>query len=168
MTIFTPRGWTPGLIQQRFASTTPTSYNADSGTIDCVIGRGSPVRRFSGTEVLRIAPDAVIIDRLVAGGIPLLDSHDALGKVTRVWFSGGALMGQLSFKATAEGRKAEGMVKRGEIIAISAGYTVRDWEISDDDGNVIDPEKTQLRWDDSDLTSDEIGIARSELGYRAS
>jgi hypothetical protein len=77
-------------------------------------------------------------------------------------------MGQLSFKATAEGRKAEGMVKRGEIIAISAGYTVRDWEISDDDGNVIDPEKTQLRWDDSDLTSDEIGIARSELGYRAS
>jgi hypothetical protein len=63
---------------------------------------------------LRIAPDAVIIDR--AGGIPLLDSHgisSALGKVTRVWFSGGALMGQPSFNASAEGRKAEGMVKRG-------------------------------------------------------
>jgi hypothetical protein len=57
MTIFTPRGWTPGLIQQRFASTTPTSYNADSGTIDCVIGRGSPVRRFSGTEVSQLRWD---------------------------------------------------------------------------------------------------------------
>jgi Caudovirus prohead serine protease len=158
MTNFTPRGWKPGLIEKRFANTTPTSYDAESRTVDCVISRGSPVARFYGTEVLRIAPSAVVIDRLAAGGIPLLDSHqqtgigNSLGRFTRVWFSGGALMGKIAFNATAEGRKAEGMVKRGEITGISAGYSVREWEISDEDGTVIDPEKTQLRWDDTGLT----------------
>jgi hypothetical protein len=158
---FTPRGWTPGLIEHRYldaAATQPLSYSAETRTVDAVISMGSPVRRFYGTEVLRIDPNAVIIDRLVSGGIPLLDSHqtngigNALGRVTRVWFSGGALMGKLAFNATAEGRKAEGMVARGEISGISAGYRVDEWEIADQDGNVIDPEKSQLRWDDTDLT----------------
>jgi hypothetical protein len=121
-----------------------------------VISRGSPVTRFYGTEVLRISPDAVIIDRLISGGIPLLDSHNqgaisnSLGRVQRVWFSGGALIGKLAFNGTTEGRKAEGMVKRGEISGVSAGYRVEEWEVSDADGNVIDPDRT--RWDDGDLT----------------
>jgi hypothetical protein len=156
---FTPRGWTPGLIEHRYldaAAKGPLSYNAEFRTVDAVISMGSPVRRFYGTEVLRIAPDAVIVDRLASSGIPLLDSHaggsinNALGRVTRVWFSGGALMGTLTFNATSEGRKAEGMVARGEISGISAGYRVDEWEISDEDGDVIDPEK--LRWDDTGLT----------------
>jgi len=121
-------------------------------TVDAVISKGSPVPRFYGTEILRIAPDAVIIDRMVSGGIPLLDSHNqagisnALGKVTRVWFSGGALMGCLQFNATTEGRKAEGMVSRGEISAISAGYRVEEWEISDQDGDIVDPDS--VGWND--------------------
>jgi phage head maturation protease len=133
------------------------AHNAEFRTVDAIISMGSPVRRFYGTEVLRIAPDAVIVDRLASSGIPLLDSHqvsgisNALGRVTRVWFSGGALMGALAFNATAEGRKAEGMVARGEIAGISAGYCVRKWEIADQDGKVIDPEKEMVRWDD-DLT----------------
>jgi hypothetical protein len=159
MTQAGPRGWTPGLIEHRFldATATPLTYDAKSRTVDAVISKGSPVSRFYGTEVLRIAPDAVIIDRLIGAGIPLLDSHqqvsigNALGKVTRVWFpGGGALMGKLAFNATAEGRKAEGMVARGEITGISAGYQVQEWEIADEDGYIIDPE--QLRWDDSGLT----------------
>jgi phage head maturation protease len=58
--------------------------------------------------------------------------------------------GKLSFNATAEGRIAEGMVARGEIAGISAGYRVEEWQITDDDGTVIDPESA--RWDDDDLT----------------
>jgi phage head maturation protease len=56
---------------------------------------------------------------------------------------------ELAFNATAEGRKAEGMVARGEIAGISAGYRVEEWEITDSENNVIDPER--VRWDD-DLT----------------
>jgi hypothetical protein len=158
MTTFSPRGWKPGLIEHRFvdATTTPLSYDAERRSVDAVISTGAPVPRFYGTEVLRIAPSAVIIDRLVAGGIPVLDSHqqigigNALGRVTKIWFSGGALMGKLAFNATPEGRKAEGMVQRGEITGISAGYRVEEWQISDENGDIIDPEKSRLRWDDTD------------------
>jgi hypothetical protein len=148
----------PAAISHRLvdtAASVPLSYNAKDRTVDAVISRGSPVKRFYGTEILRISPDAVIIDRLISGGIPLLDSHNqggisnSLGRVQRVWFSGGALMGKLAFNGTTEGRKAEGMVKRGEISGISAGYRVEEWEVSDPKGNVIDPDR--VRWDD-DLT----------------
>jgi hypothetical protein len=43
------------------------------------------------------------------------------------------------------------MVARREITSLSVGYKVDDWKISDSDGNVIDPEKDRVRWDD-DLT----------------
>ena len=88
--------------------------------------------------------------------IPLLDSHQAigignsLGRVQQTWFAKGALMGKLSFNATSEGRKAEGMVARGEIGGISAGYSVQDWEVTDKKGNVVSPDA--VRWDDDGLT----------------
>src|ERR1700694_3892685 len=113
-----PKGWHAGLVEHRFAETKPlpSTYSKAGRTVDAVISRGSPVPRFYGTEVLRIDPASVIVDRLIAGGGSLLDSHqqigigNSLGRVQRVWFSGGALMGQLAFNDTAEGRKAEGMV----------------------------------------------------------
>jgi phage head maturation protease len=160
MAQISPPGLVAGTIQHRYADTTPlpSTYSEANRTVDCVISTGSPVARFYGTEILRIAPDAVIIDRLVAGGIPLLDSHqqgsiiNALGRVTQVWFAGGALMGKLKFNETRDGRIAQGMVGRGEISGISAGYRVEQWEISDDDGNVLDPETYQFRWDETGLT----------------
>jgi phage head maturation protease len=150
----------PGFeIQHRFANdgdAGPITFDKQLRTVDAVISRGSPVKRFYGVEVLRIDPQSVIIDRLVGGGIPLLNSHNqgditaALGKVTRVWFSDdGALMGKLKFNDTAEGRKAGGMVERGEIAGISAGYRVEEWEISDAEGRIVDED--QVGWDD-DLT----------------
>jgi hypothetical protein len=163
MKMISPRGWSPGLIvyrEQRFAdagSSTPLTYDENSRTVDAVLSKGAPVARFYGREVLRIAPDAVIIDRLIAGGIPLLNSHaqsdinSVLGKVTRVWFASGALMGRLQFNETRQGKVAAGMVGRGEIGAVSVGYAVRTWEISDADGNVLDAD-TQWRFDDTDLT----------------
>ncbi|KJC37148.1 hypothetical protein UP09_28300 [Bradyrhizobium sp. LTSP885] len=59
-------------------------------------------------------------------------------------------MGKLAFNQTAEGRKAEGMVSRGEIAGISAGYRVEAWEIADAQGEVVNP--NSMRWDDDDLT----------------
>jgi hypothetical protein len=127
-------------------------------TVDCCISMGSPVVRFYGTEVLRISPDAVGLDRMKGGSvIPLLDSHqgvgitNALGRFTKAWFQRGGLMGQIKFNETPNGELAMGMVERGEIAGISAGYTVREWEISDAKGNILDPEITNIRSDD-DLT----------------
>jgi hypothetical protein len=158
---FGPRGWHAGQIERRYLDATsagPISFNEAGRSVDCVISRGSPVRRFYGTEILRIDSNAVIIDRLIAGGIPLLDSHsqasitNALGRVVEVWFGGDALMGRLKFNETPQGEMAMGMVERNEVAGISAGYKVEEWEIADGDGRVIDPEVDRVRWDDDALT----------------
>jgi hypothetical protein len=120
---------------------------------------GSPVQRFYGTEVLRISPEAVNLDRMTGGSIiPLLDSHqaaginNALGRFTKTWFRRGGLMGTIAFNETPNGELAMGMVERGEIAGISAGYCVNEWEITDSDGRVIDPDVERVRWDEDGLT----------------
>jgi hypothetical protein len=162
-----PQGWRAGQIEKRFADITPATYDADARTVECVISRGSPVQRIYGVEKLRIDPSAVIIDRLIGVGIPFLDSHqqigidNALGKFTRIWFPGdGSLVGKIKFNDTPKGRTSAGMIGRGEIGGVSCGYKVIDWEITDDDGNTIDPETERIRWDDDGLT---FTAARWEL-----
>jgi HK97 family phage prohead protease len=147
----------PHGVATRFVSTVPQSYDADSRTVEVVISRGSPVRRFYGTEVLRIDSKSVILDRLSGGGIPVLDSHqqvgisNSIGLLQRAWFERGGLIGRIAFHDTPEGRRAEGMVRRGEVRGVSAGYRVEEWEITNEDGDIIDPEVDRMRWDD-DLT----------------
>lgn len=146
-----------GVIDTRFADISPSSYDKKSHTFDAVISMGSAVKRFYGTEVLRIAPDAVDLGRMQNGGIPLLDHHkqdgldSILGRTVDTHFKRGALLGHFKFAQTEQGQKAEGMLERGEIAGLSAGYRVEDWEISDGDGKVLDPDSDKLRWDD-DLT----------------
>jgi hypothetical protein len=154
-----PRGWSPGQTSTRFADTKPSSFDVKARTVDCVISCGSPVTRFYGTECLRITPEAVNLDRMKGGSmIPLLDSHqagginNALGRFQKIWFDRGALMGQIRFNETANGQQAMGMVQRGEIAGISAGYAVNEWEITDKKGTVIDPEVERIRWDEDGLT----------------
>jgi phage head maturation protease len=154
-----PRGWSPGKTETRFADSKPTSFDAKTRTVDCVISMGSPVQRFYGTECLRITPEAVDLSRMEGGSmIPLLDSHqagginNALGRFQKIWFNRGALMGQIRFNETANGQQAMGMVQRGEIAGISAGYAVREWLIQDAENNVIDPEVDRIRWDEDGLT----------------
>jgi len=148
-------GWFPGMTETRLASIAPKTFSKSDRTVDAVLSRGSPVERFYGTESLRITKDAVILDRLKQGGIPMLDSHrqdsitSALGRVREAWIDRGpSLMGRLAFNETEYGERAMGMVSRGEISAVSAGYAVREWEIKDSEGRVIDPEKERLRWDE--------------------
>jgi hypothetical protein len=146
-----------GAIDTRFADVAPGSYDKKAHTVDAVISMGTAVKRFYGTEVLRIHEDAIDLTRIQQGGIPLLDHHkqdgldSVLGRVTETWIKRGALMGRIKFNQTEQGQKAEGMVARGEIAGISAGYRVDDWEISNADGEVVDPAKDRVRWDD-DLT----------------
>lgn len=147
-----------GEIDTRFADVKPSSYNEKARTVDAVISVGSPVQRFYGTEVLRISKDAVDTSRMNSAGIPLLDSHQQsgidnhLGRFTKTWIARDALMGTIQFNDTPRGRQAEGMVKRGEIAGISAGYTVNEWQITDANGRVIDPEIERIRYDEDDLT----------------
>jgi HK97 family phage prohead protease len=154
---FHPRGTSPGATVTRFSAAKPSSYDAKARTVNAIISKGSAVQRFYGTEKLRISPGAVNLDRVATSGIPVLDSHqqagisNALGRITKTWFTRDALWGTIAFNDTPEGRKAEGMVKRGELAGISAGYTVSRWRITDADGRVLDPEQDRINPSD-DLT----------------
>jgi phage head maturation protease len=147
-----------GVIAHRFAGGSPASYDKTGHTVDAVISAGAAVTRFYGIEVLRINSKSVDLSRVVSGGVPLLNSHSqssidaVLGRVDQCWIKSGQLWGKIVFAQTPAGRQAEGMVSRGELRGISAGYVVTKWEISDSDGNVIDPEKQQMRWDEDALT----------------
>jgi phage head maturation protease len=143
-----------GQITHRFASAGPASYDADSHSCTIVISAGAAVQRFYGTEVLRIDRASVDLSRIASSGVPLLDSHSqaginaVLGRVDHAWIESGKLLGKVTFAQTPQGRLAEKMVATGMLKGISAGYSVSEWEISDADGNIIDPEKSQIRWDD--------------------
>jgi phage head maturation protease len=153
-----PRGWHRGMIERRFVDdgdAGPISFDRKSRTVDAVISRGSPVQRFYGTETLRISRSAVDLSRVNTNSAPLLDSHQnagiasALGRITQAWFDGGALVGKLKFNRTAAGDLAMGMVERGELGSLSAGYRVDEWEIRDEDGDIVDPDTTSIGWDDN-------------------
>jgi phage head maturation protease len=151
-----PSGPPTGVIEHRFASSasSPASYDKASHSCECVISAGAAVSRFYGTEILRIDSKSVDLSRVTNGGCPLLDSHSqssidaVLGRIDSAWIKGGQLYGKIIFAQTPAGRQAEAMVSRGELKGISAGYSVSDWEIFGEDGDVIDPEESQIRWDD--------------------
>jgi phage head maturation protease len=146
-----------GVIAHRFASAGPTTYDKASHSCTIVISAGASVQRFYGSEVLRIDRASVDLSRIASSGVPLLDHHSqagigaVLGKVDNAWIESGKLLGKATFAQTPQGRQAEGMVSRGELKGISAGYTVSEWQITDENGDVIDPDKTQMRWDESGL-----------------
>jgi phage head maturation protease len=152
---FGPRGWTDGQVTTRFVSAAPASYDPISHSTDCVISSGTSVKRFYGTEVLRIDRGAVNLERVRRGVAPLLDSHQSnsvstvLGRIDRAWIENGKLLGVLTFNATEAGCIAEGMVARSEISGISAGYRVDEWEIADEDGILVDPNRASF---DDNLT----------------
>jgi hypothetical protein len=151
-------GLPPTGIAHRFAGGSPSTYDKASHSCDAVLSAGAEVARFYGREILRIDSKSIDLSRVLSGGVPLLDSHSqssidsVLGRIDQCWIAGGKLHGKIVFAQTPAVRQAEGMVSRGELKALSVGYSVSAWEITGEDGNVIDPEKEWLRWDDTDLT----------------
>jgi hypothetical protein len=148
-----PPGWRSGSVEKRFADTKPSSFDKKTRSVNAILSTGAEVARFYGREALRISPDAVGLDRMKNGSqIAVLDSHqsggiaNALGRLTAAWFARGALWGTIAFNETPNGELAMGMVERSEISGISIGYAVSEWEISDDDGNIIAPD--EVRWND--------------------
>jgi HK97 family phage prohead protease len=162
MTQTGPRGWHPGMIEHRFVdegeldNTGPISFHRQNRTVDAVISMGSPVKRFYGTEILRIDDKSVILDRVRSNNVPLLDSHSqgsatgALGRIVDARIENGALVGKLKFNRTPIGEQAMNMVARGEISSLSAGYRVDRWEIADSEGRAVD--QGDVQWDDENLT----------------
>jgi hypothetical protein len=149
-----PPSWLPSTILKRYATVAPSSVDVETRSVSCIISTGAPVVRFYGVEVLEISRAAVDTSRVVLGLCPVLDSHQAgsisaaPGITTETWIKSGALWGRLQFNETAQGNLAFGMVRRGEISGISAGYRVNRWRVENEDGETIDA--TNTYWSDGD------------------
>jgi hypothetical protein len=143
-----------GATEIRQADLKPDSYDPKAHTVVAVLSVGAGVQRYYGTEILEISAQAVDLTRLSTCGIPLIDSHGifsiggVLGRLQRVWIDSGELLGLIVFDESEAGRNAEGLVARGMIRAVSIGYRVITWEITDDEGNIVDPERERLLWDE--------------------
>lgn len=103
-----------------------------------------------------------IFPRVEGAGVPLLDSHNQqsvlniLGRVTRIWVDDETtpptLLGLLTFNQTPVGQNAAGMIERKELNGVSIGYTINNFQITDGDGRIVNPEVDRLRWGEDNLT----------------
>ncbi|WP_159104013.1 prohead protease/major capsid protein fusion protein [Rhodopseudomonas sp. B29] len=138
----TPDGFEPGATVVRAATDDldarfrPQSYDKATRTVEAVFSAGSRVARWGVYEELAIGPAAVDLTRVALGQCRALDTHsqssidDVRGVVTEAWFEGGLLVGRIRFADTEAGRRAEGMVARGEITGVSVGYRVTTWTLA--------------------------------------
>lgn len=116
----------------------PTTYDAQTRTVDVVMATETPVERYGYAEVLSIQPRSWDTSRAENGGIPVLDSHQRysteaiLGRVVGIQFKGGRMLGTVAFADTDAGRRAEGMVARGELPGVSIGYRILAAELTGD------------------------------------
>jgi HK97 family phage prohead protease len=131
----TPDGYLPGSTISRSGTIGPASYNAEAHTVEAVFSTGAEVQRFGMIETLLVTPEAVDLSRVTLGQVRLLDTHDqysidsVFGVVISARIASGNLIGVIRFADTDAGRKAEGMVARGEVSGISIGYRVSAWSI---------------------------------------
>jgi len=130
-----PAGFQPGgtlARELRFAAAA-NSYDSKARTVEGVFAAGSPVRRWGFVETLNMDAAAVDLSRVAGGQCKLLDSHNSyeidaiLGVVEEARIEGGQLVGRIRFAETEAGRKAEGMVARGELTGFSIGYSIQRW-----------------------------------------
>jgi HK97 family phage prohead protease len=138
-----PEGFQPGGTMARELSFAPNSYSESARTVEGVFAAGSPVRRYGFVETLNMDAGAVDLSRVGQGQCKLLDSHNSysidsiLGVVETARIENGQLVGRVRFAETDAGRKAEGMVARGELTGFSIGYSIQKWtNVSQEDSGL--------------------------------
>ncbi|VXC63323.1 prohead protease/major capsid protein fusion protein [Sphingomonas sp. AX6] len=125
----------------RALTVVPESYDESARTVEAVLSAGTAVRRNWFTEELEITAEAIDLGRVTGGICPLLDTHNqyelnaVIGRIISVRIEGGQLLGTLQFADDDRGREIEQRVLRGELRAISIGYRVTKWVMTEVDDN---------------------------------
>ncbi len=165
-------------MQTRAASMLPESADEEARTVEVVWSSGVAVRRkdrWTGEayeEVLSLDPAHVDLGRL-NGGAPLLDTHGAwsldgvIGVVEKAWIEGGENPEGRALVRFSERDDVEPVwrdVKAGIIRNVSVGYSVRAYEITEEEGKV--PVWRAVDWTPAELSAVPIG-ADPDAGFRA-
>ena len=158
----------------------PETVDAEARTVELVWSTGAMVRRrdyWTGKpydEVLSLEAGHVDLSRL-NGGAPLLNTHGAhdlgqvLGVVERAWVETGEAGAQgrarVRFSARADVEPIWRDVEAGIIRNVSVGYSVRRFEITEQEGQV--PIWRAVDWQPMELSAVPVG-ADEAAGFRDS
>ena len=149
----------------RAAIFSPSTWNAESQTIDEVVSTFADVVRRDGKGAYLERLDPVGLDLSALDGAPLLDGHrtesarDVIGSIIGHRFEGGKLVAQIRLSGAADAAPIVARIAEGTVRGVSIGYHVTKWEES------IDPEtKTRIRkavaWVISEASAVPIGADR--------
>ncbi len=165
-------------MQTRMASMLPESVDEEARTVEVVWSSGARVPRrdrMTGEayeEVLSLDPEHVNLSRL-NGGAPLLDTHGAwsldgvIGVVERAWIEEGDSPVGKALVRFSERDDVEPVwrdVRAGIIRNVSVGYSVRAYEITEEEGKV--PVWRAVDWTPAELSAVPIG-ADPDAGFRS-
>ncbi|WP_375572794.1 prohead protease/major capsid protein fusion protein [Seohaeicola saemankumensis] len=158
----------------------PETVDVEARTVELVWSTGATVRRrdyWTGKpydEVLSLEAGHVDLSRL-NGGAPLLNTHGAhdlgqvLGVVERAWVETGEAGAQgrarVRFSARADVEPIWRDVEAGIIRNVSVGYSVRRFEITEQEGQV--PIWRAVDWQPMELSAVPVG-ADAAAGFRGS
>ncbi|MBM3506115.1 MAG: peptidase U35, partial [Alphaproteobacteria bacterium] len=126
----------------RAAAFEPSSFNAESGTVQVIFSTGADVQRrdHSGLFIERLNMSAASWDLTAFDGAPVLDNHDRfsvraiLGVVERPEITGGRGLATVRFGTRPDVQAIAADVGAGIIRGVSIGYTVREWTDSTESG----------------------------------
>jgi phage major head subunit gpT-like protein len=155
-------------IQFRQATVEPATYNEADNTVEVVWTTGARRRAYdwwTGTlydEELVVSSGAVDMARFEAGTVQVLDGHRVyggvsaiLGVATRGWVKGGEGRATLKLSQRQEVAGIVGDIRAGIIRAISFGYSVERYEVTDakarTDGGAV-PLWRATRWTPQEIS----------------
>lgn len=153
------------LHQTRAAIFTPTTWNAETQTIEADISGFVPVPRrdAKGSYIEELDPAGLDLSGLV--GAPLLDGHktesarDVIGSILAYRFEDGKLVATIKLSGAADAAPIVQRIAEGSLRSVSIGYRVAKWE------DKIDPvTKARIRrataWSISEVSAVPVGADR--------
>lgn len=130
----------------RAASLAPTTFDAESNTVELTLSTGADVRRAGYIERLPIAN----ADLSGIVGAPVLDTHNqgstraVLGVIEKAWKTAGEIRARIKLSARDDVAGIVADVRDGILRSVSVGYVVSKWR--DESNSKGERIRTALAW----------------------
>ncbi len=118
----------------RAATFTPSTWNAEAGTIEAVISTFADVVRRDAKGAFLERLDPAGLDLTALDGAPLLDGHQSesaknvIGVITGHRFEGEKLVATIQLSGAADAAPIVARIAEGTVRGVSIGYRVSKWE----------------------------------------
>lgn len=146
----------------RAAIFAPSTWNAESQTIEAVISTFADVVRRDGKGLYLERLDPAGLDLSALEGAPLLDGHrtesarDVIGSVTGHRMEGGKLVASIRLSGAADAAPIVARIAEGTVRGVSIGYRVSKWA-DETDTKTKGRIRVAVAWSISEVSAVPIG-----------